>query len=322
MKNTQLHRRNFIKQTALAGMAMFLPTQDFASNFISNVPDTNNDLKVFLFSKHLQFLDYKNMSEVAREMGFDGLDLTVRPKGHVLPERVTEDLPKATQAMQAYGLLPQMISTNVIQANDPVDLKVLETASQLGYKHYRTDWIRYSDSTPLLDTVNTARTQFAALEELNKKLNISACYQNHSGHFFGSAIWDLHQTLDGLSPKYIGSQYDIMHASVEGGKNWEIGFRLIKPYINTIVVKDFKWGKENGVWKPVFTPLGEGMIDFKNYFSLLKKNRINVPLSIHVEYDLGGAEKGRIPSMDHQEVIKKIKKDLTFVRNTWKEAGE
>ncbi|MEM9984789.1 MAG: sugar phosphate isomerase/epimerase, partial [Bacteroidota bacterium] len=46
------------------------------------------ELEVHLFSKHLQFLGYRAMAEKATELGFAGLDLTVRPNGHVSPEKV------------------------------------------------------------------------------------------------------------------------------------------------------------------------------------------------------------------------------------------
>ena len=65
--------------------------------------------------------------------------------------------------------------------------------------------------------------------------------------------------------------------------------------------------------------MGEGMVDFKYYFKLLKKHNINVPVSIHVEHDLGGAEHGGKPNIDKKEVLKRIKKDLDFVRRTWNE---
>jgi len=39
-------------------------------------------------------------------------------------------------------------------------------------------------------------------------------------------------------------------------------------------------------------PLGEGMVKFNKYFSLLKEYRVNVPASVHYEYPLGGAEHG------------------------------
>lgn len=111
-----------------------------------------------------------------------------------------------------------------------------------------------------------------------------------------------------------------MHATVEGGKNWEVGFELIKGYINSIVLKDFIWAKKNGKWAVQYVPMGEGMVDFKRFFSLLKAHKINVPFSIHVEYDLGGAEHGGNPKISHKEVFKSIKKDLDFARQAYKEA--
>lgn len=320
MDKSELYsRRNFIKKSAIAGSVLFMPVYSMANDSILRTNSEGSDLKVFIFSKHLQFLDYKSLSEAAKEMGFDGVDLTVRPKGHVLPEKVAEDLPTVTEAMKAVGLLPHMLSTNVIDANNPIHIKVLEVASQLGYQYYRTDWIRYFGEKDIFGTVENAKLQFAALVELNKKFGIKASYQNHSGHFFGASIWDLYQVLEELSPAQIGSQYDISHATVEGGKNWEVGLELIKPYINTQVVKDFIWVKHNNKWMPKYTPLGEGMVDFKRYFSLLKKYNIHVPMSIHVEYDLGGAERGGIPSIGCEEVLRRIKKDLTFVRRLWKD---
>ena len=35
---------------------------------------------------------YGLAAQIAAELGFEGLDLTVRPKGHVLPENVEADL--------------------------------------------------------------------------------------------------------------------------------------------------------------------------------------------------------------------------------------
>ena len=117
----------------------------------------------------------------------------------------------------------------------------------------------------------------------------------------------------------MGSQYDIRHAVVEGGESWELGLKRINPFINSIVLKDFKWGIVEGKWKPINVPLGQGMVDFKRYFSLLKKYKINVPVSLHTEYDLGGAEKGRSKiTIDKKEVLSRIKKDLVFIRKTWK----
>jgi hypothetical protein len=76
-------------------------------------------------------------------MGFDGVDLTVRAKGHVLPERVVEDLPKAVGAVRKAGLEVNIISTDIADANDPSTEKILKTASSLGISTYRTGWFTY-----------------------------------------------------------------------------------------------------------------------------------------------------------------------------------
>ena len=114
------------------------------------------------------------------------------------------------------------------------------------------------------------------------------CYQNHSGTFVGASIWEIKKILGSADIDHFGIQYDIRHATVEGGLSWENGLRLIRPHIKTIVLKDFKWSQVNGKWKAVNTPIGEGMVDFKKYFTLLKAYKINVPVSLHLECPIGG----------------------------------
>lgn len=232
-------RRDFIKLATLAGIGIS-PIVNYANSLFNPTELLTHDLKVFIFSKHLQFLNYKDMCDAAKEIGFDGIDLTVRPRGHVLPENVTEDLASATEAVKNYGLLTEMITTNVKDANMLSDRKVLEAASSLGYKYYRTGWYKYSKDDDIKTRFMNIQEKLKDLYELNEQLGISGSYQNHSGQYMGSSIWELNQALEGFSPLYLGSQYDIMHATVEGGENWELGLRLVKDKINTLVIKDFK----------------------------------------------------------------------------------
>lgn len=314
-----LSRRKFTKISAAALGG--IPLMGFDNPFLNTKSNSNEDIKVNLFSKHLQFLDYNQMSEAAAEMGFDGLDLTVRPKGHVLPERVNDDLPKAVAAMKKNGINPGVMTTNVWDINDPEQKKVLETASNLGFTHYRTGWLKYPEDVTIRESQALYGKQAKELEAVNKVLGLIGCYQNHAGNHVGAPIWDLPPILDATDNEHIGAQYDIRHAVVEGGNSWELGLRQIKKYIKSIVIKDFKWGLIDGKWKPINTPLGEGMVDFKHYFSLLKKYKINVPVSLHLEYGLGGAEHGDTKiSIDKSEVFAQMKKDLKFLRETWQQA--
>lgn len=312
-------RRNFTKLSAaaLGGIPLFgLP-----NSTLDNALNPDNILNVSLFSKHLQFLDYSNMAEATAEMGFDGLDLTVRPKGHVLPERVADDLPQAVTAMKEFGIDAGLLTTDVWYVNDPEQTKVLETASTLGFSHYRTAWLTYPEDRSIGESQALYGEQAKALELLNQDLGLIGCYQNHAGNHVGAPVWDLPPILSATNNEFMGCQYDIRHAIVEGGTSWELGLRQIKPFIKSIVVKDFKWGKVDGKWKPINVPLGEGMVDFNRYFSLLKKYEIHVPVSLHLEYNLGGAEHGATQlTIDKNEVFTKMKKDLNYLRTTWANA--
>lgn len=312
-------RRNFVKLATMAGAA--IPLMAFNKAMFNSITPFKNSLEVNLFSKHLQFLDYNDMSEATAEMGFDGLDLTVRPEGHVLPDRVYEDLPKAVEAMKKYGLSPRMMTTNVLDVENMEQRSVLETASKLGLSHYRTGWLTYPEDREISESQIIYGRQFKNLEEFNKKLSLIGCYQNHAGNHVGAPIWDLPPILEATKNVHMGCQYDIRHAVVEGGSSWELGLRLIRPFIKSIVIKDFKWGNINGQWKPINTPLGEGMVDFDRYFALLKKYKINVPISLHLEYDLGGAEHGATKlTIDKKVVFSQMKKDLKFLKEAWQRA--
>ncbi|PCJ96074.1 MAG: endonuclease [Flavobacteriaceae bacterium] len=314
-----ISRRKFNKLSATAIGS--IPLTGFNSTLFKSTQKPKEDIEISLFSKHLQFLDYNEMSAAAAEMGFDGLDLTVRPKGHVLPERVVEDLPKVVSAMTKYGINPQMMTTNVWDISDIEQKTVLETSSKLGFTHYRTGWLKYPEDRAIEESQAIYGLQAKDLEGLNKKLGLIGCYQNHAGNHVGAPIWDMPTILEETNVENMGLQYDIRHAVVEGGSSWELGLRRIKPFIKSIVIKDFKWGQVDGKWKPVNTPLGKGMVDFNRYFLLLKKYQINVPVSLHLEYDLGGAEHGASKiTIDKKDVFKQMSKDLMFLKETWKKA--
>jgi hypothetical protein len=51
---------------------------------------------------------------------------------------------------------------------------------------------------------------------------------------------------------------------------------------------------------------------------LLKKYKINVPVSLHLEYPLGGAEKGKSEiTVDQQLVYDAMQKDLNTIQKMW-----
>jgi sugar phosphate isomerase/epimerase len=330
-------RRNFITRSMLAtaGISAGLSTIAKAGGseaFTDSLSATSyikgrDALKISVFSKHLQWLNYNDMAEVACEIGFDGIDLTVRPGGHVLPERVEEDLPKAMEAVKKAGLDIYMITTSVNNADDPLSEKILKTASSLGIPHYRMGYMHYDDARTVEENLSLIYPALSKLAALNEKYSISGEYQNHSGNYgsgiyFGGPIWDLAGALKSVNSQWLGSQYDIYHATVEGANAWPVGLKLISPYIWSADIKDFTWEKRNGKWASVPVPLGEGVVDYKKYTELLKQIGFGGPLSIHYEYQLGGAEHGNKEiTIAREAVVSAMKKDLLTLKSYLQVAG-
>ena len=311
-------RRSFIRKASLAaGFASIQPSVALAE--MAN--EGNAPLEVHIFSKHLQFLSYSETGKMATEMGFSGMDLTVRPKGHVLPEKVAEDLPKAVKEIQEAGGTCKMITTRISSATHPQDVAILTAAAALGIKYYRPDWFKYPEDLSMPAALDKYQRAIDSLGVLNKKLGVIGCYQNHAGRKVGASYWEVKKILETVDPLYFGAQYDIRHAMIEGGKSWKNGFELLRPHIKTIVLKDYKWGIVEGKWQVVNTPIGEGMVDFAAYFKLLKSHQLKPPVSLHLEYPLGGAEKGKKTlSVDKKVVFDAMKKDLAEIQRLWKEA--
>jgi L-ribulose-5-phosphate 3-epimerase len=293
-----------------------------ASGITTSLLPDNDGLKISIFSKHLQWLNYAEMAQVAAQIGFDGVDITVRPGGHVLPERVDEDLPKAVDAVKKAGMNVYMITTAVTDADDPFTDSILKTASALGIKHYRTGWLKYNPQKNIEDSLKDIELQLSKLAEVNKKYSIYGEYQNHSGLYFGAPIWDLYTVLARINSPWLASQYDIFHATVEGANSWPIALKLMKPHIKSVDIKDFQWTKKEGKWMTEVVPLGEGFVDYKSYMTLLKLYAINVPISMHYEYSLGGAEHGATSiTIDRNDVIKAMQKDLNNFKVMLRTAG-
>ncbi len=85
-----------------------------------------------IFSKHLAFLDYLELARTLVDLRVPGCDLTVRPRGHVEPENVARDLPRAHAALAEQGITVPMITTGLLSADEPAARPTLETANALG----------------------------------------------------------------------------------------------------------------------------------------------------------------------------------------------
>ena len=266
---------------------------------------------ICVFSKHLHWVDGEQLGPVVAALGFDGVDLTVRPDGHVKPERAREDLPRVVRAIRASGVRVDMLTTAICSAREPFAEEILRTASELDIPLYRMGWLRYQTDLPLDEQLPGLALELRGLAELNRQCGIRGAYQNHAGSWVGAAVWDLWLLLKDVDTTWLGVQYDIRHAMVESAHAWVQGFHLIARAINSLVIKDYAWVQSEGRWSAESVPLGTGAVRLADFLALLRQTDVAGPVSLHYEYPLGGADRGSpTPTLPGQAILDALRRDL------------
>jgi len=106
--------------------------------------------------------------------------------------------------------------------------------------------------------------------------------------------------------------YDIGHATVEGGYGgWRNTFKLCAPHLKGIAIKDFKWTATSGGMAAALVPIGQRMVNFKQYL------RCSGPPVLRAGPDAlrvpsGGVENGATKlSISNEETFKSMRRDST-----------
>jgi len=242
--------------------------------------------KIGGFTKVLQDLSYEKTADAAVEIGWDGIECPVRAKGHVLPERVEEDLPRMVDALKAKNLEVLALATEIRGADEAHTEKVLRTALKLGIRLYRLGGLKYKEGVSIPKQLDEFRARLKDVAALNKDLGITGLYQNHSGNgYVGASVWDIHEMVKDFDPKQIGVHFDIGHATVESGLSWPTSFSLVKERIGAVIVKDFYWKHTPGeAAKDVWVPIGQGSIQ-PRFFGMLRASGFQGPITMQFEYD-------------------------------------
>ena len=305
-------RRQFVQSLAFAASSVA-----YAPAVTAGLPSVSTSFRGTLcfFSKHLPMLAPGPLASAVKGLGLNGIDLTVRPGGHVTPERAATDLPIAFKAIIDEGLSVPMITTNLTSIDDPAAKPILTTAGHLGIPFFKPGYYNYAFQDIHRELEQFAK-QFTPLVELGKQSGVQAGFHNHEG-YLGAPLWDAASVIDRLDQKWVGYYFDVRHAVAEGGgAGWKIAFKLIAPRIKMIAVKDSYWEKTAKGWKQRNCPLGEGQVDWPVYFQMLREANFHGPISLHLEYEIPG----KTAAQQEANTLAAAARDVAFLKAQIKEA--
>jgi len=315
----QPSRRKFLGSSVSAG-AFLLADTALAKFSFGDRNGVRKQPSLCLFSKPLEKLSYAELADFGAELGIEGIDLTVRTPGHVSPERVAEDLPKAIRSLEAAGLRVPMITTAIVDARDSSTEAIIKTASGLRIPFLKLGYFYYRGFTEVSQQLSEIRGRVQAIAVLCERYQVQAGFHNHSGAYVGAALWDESKILEDLPALWVGSYFDPAHATLEGGgAGWKIGLNLLLARIKMLAIKDFRWERLGMATRSeaVFGPLGQGEVNWKEVFDILKNSDFAGPISLHIEY----AVLKESTQVEKERLLRTARQDLAFLKAGLKTAG-
>src|SRR5437867_2045141 len=303
-----MNRREFLYASALTMGALQSP------------PRLSGKLKIDIYGRHLLWLrSADEVAMAAKQMGYDGVDVNVRAngQGHILPDRVAQDLPPFVAAIRKHGLEVSAITPSIADADTPYAEDILRTAAKVGIRYYWWGTFRYSANKPIMQQLDDLKPRVAKLAALNKKYGMTAMYHTYAGNAIGTPIWDFLYVLKEFDPALVGFHYDLGHMTREGANGlWATNLRAAGAYVKGISVKDFIWVKGNeGRWRTEWVPLGKGLVQLDQFAAILKEMQFSGPIENQPEYSdgVGGETEIKIP---RERVFAALKKDQEVLRRS------
>lgn len=274
-------------------------------------------MKIVAFTKSFQHWPIPVVCHRFKEIGLDGLDLTVRPGGHILPKDVEEQLPLAAKAALEAGVEIGMLTTPITEPNAEAE-KILATASKLGIHKVKLGYYRYKPFGTLAKQLDDVRRQLAAVAKLANKYDVLPCVHIHCNDFIPSHGTQLYLLLKDFAPGQVGAYADMLHMSLEGGGDgWRQGLDLVAPWLAIVSVKNYDFQpKERDKrgqmrWRHQVVPVADGISPIPEFVACLRKLGYDGMYSMHSEYEGSGSFR----NMDSEECLKQTAADLKYFRS-------
>jgi len=237
------------------------------------------------------------LGEFVARLGFDAIELPVRPGYQVDPESVRQ-LPMAARQLAESGVRIASVAGPTDErtaiACAEAGVPVIRTMVQTGPKGY---WSSVAEAQATLDAL------LPALE----KCEVTVGVQNHCGWFVSNAS-GLRQLLEKYDPRYVGAVWDAAHNAL-GGEEPELALEIVWPHLCMVNLKNAYWQRLRGPeaeyaeWRPYWTSGRQGLACWPRVVAELKRRGYQGVMCLTAEYD------------DHNAVDRLVAEDLAFARS-------
>jgi sugar phosphate isomerase/epimerase len=268
------------------------------------------------FAKSFQDLPLEQFCRRIYEIGFEGLDLTVRKGGKIEPSNVVAELPIAANTLHEAGLKFFFLTTDITDADASAE-RVLASAASLGVDRIKLGYYRYVPGGRILEQIDETRRRLQGVVALGRKHGVRPCVHIHSGSMIPSHGTMAYLLMKDFDPHELGAYVDPLHMTLEGGLGgWQQGLDILSPWISLCAVKNFRWeeGRRDKLgqqrWDHRVVPLADGIAPMPEFVSVLKKQGYDGIYSLHNEYK----GRGSFKDLTTEECLTQAATDLKYFK--------
>jgi sugar phosphate isomerase/epimerase len=256
------------------------------------------NIKYAVFTKPWPDLSLAELGELVSTLGFDGIELPVRPGFQIEPEDVA-DLPKAVKLLAEFGVA-------ITSVAGPADEVTMAACAEAGVPTIRVmARVEAGESYP--EAESRLRCEYDALVPLLEKYGVQLGVQNHCDRFVMHAV-GLRELVRQYDPKAIAIVWDAAHEALNGGLP-DLALDVVWPHLCMVNLKNAMWLRTNGPeaevaqWKVYWTSGRQGLANWSKVVAELKQRNYEGVVCLTAEYS------------DQEAVNRLIAEDIAFARS-------
>ena len=247
-------------------------------------------MQIIFFTKFLRGHDVQRTGEIAKRLGFDGLDLAVRAGHCINPENAETELARAVKTWREMGLAVPLVTLEGTwtDPNHAGLQSVYRACGKAGVAFIKLGYWFWKPEEHYWDQVERYRRDLEAFQKMGDKLGVCTLVHTHSDAIYGSNASGAMHLVRGFDPRYVAVYLDPAHLAWDG-EFLAMALDIARDYLRMIGVKNALYEKSivdgRAKWEKVLPALEEGLVDWKEAIGLLKKVGYDGPLCYHGEVD-------------------------------------
>ena len=264
---------------------------------------SENGIAYAVFTKPWKEKSIPELGAFVREMGFDAIELPVRPGFQVEPEKIAKGLPEAARQLADCGV-------EIASIAGPTDEVTVAACAEAGVPIIRI-CVSIGGDEGYMEAEGRLQREYDALVPLLDRHGVTLGIQNHCDRCVANAMGIRH-LIEKYDKKHIAAVWDAAHNALNG-EDPELAIDIVWSHLCMVNLKNAFWRRVDGPeaedvrWRPHWTTGRQGLASWPRVVAELKKRKWSGMLCLTAEYS------------DEESVERLCREDIAYARSLFAE---